>query len=569
MDMAGTDLRRVILLPSAKLVPLELQTEFGPVPPAMVPLGGRPAFTHIVQPWLDQGWAALLALNERAGMVQDYLADTPVPGLSTIDVGRTGSLALTVLTALDSLSPLPDELIVNFADTVVRDPLPAGTVVAMAHTRNLYRWTCFQPDGAGGIHHIVDRFQPKAADLPVFVGVFRFDRVAAFRADLAAAVAAPEPGLDPFYTALRRHLDGTPPAGRHLLAVRDWWDLGHLDTYYQTKQTYWINLRFFNSLAIQRSRGLIRKESTDHKKFLNEIRWYLRLPKDIAYLSPRILDYGLDPFRPWIEMEFYGYPVLNDMYLFGDHDPGVWVQVFQAIGQALDAMAAHRLVPPDPAPLAEALAEMYVDKTLERLSRLAGDPWLDPFFTEALRVNGRLVPGLLAVQRDLPRLARTAGLLTAGHFTIIHGDLCLSNILYDPRNCAIRLIDPRGSFGAWDIYGDPDYDLAKLCHSIAGDYDLIVNGQVTVDWTPGDFTIRPHVNARHRLVKQVFAGWLAERCGDADRARRVALIESLLFLSMPPLHKDRPQAQRAFLCTGLLKFAEAAGLTHVDQEQPA
>jgi len=343
------------------------------------------------------------------------------------------------------------------------------------------------------------------------------------------------------------------PAERRLQHVNSWWDLGHLDTYYQTKQTYWINKRFFNELAIQRGRGIIRKESTDQKKLINEIAWYLRLPKDLAYLSPRILDYSLDAFQPWLEMEFYGYPSLNDMYLFGGHDPGVWVQVLTALGDALDSMAAHRLVPSDPAVLKSAMREMYEVKTFARLDPLADDPWLSPFFASQLRINGQMVPGLPAVFEALPRLAERLGLYERDHFTIIHGDFCLSNILFDPRNVVLRVIDPRGSFGAWDIYGDPRYDLAKLSHSIAGDYDLIVNGLVGTEWTPDDFRFRPHVTARHRVVKEIFAQWLAQRY-PADR-HGIELIESLLFLSMAPLHKDRPDAQRAFLCNGLLKFA--------------
>ena len=58
---------------------------------------------------------------------------------------------------------------------------------------------------------------------------------------------------------------------------------------------------------------------------------------------------------------------------------------------------------------------------------------------------------------------------------IVHGDLCLSNILYDLRSRICKLLDPRGSFGAAGIYGDPRYDVAKLYHSIYGLYDFITN----------------------------------------------------------------------------------------------
>ena len=73
------------------------------------------------------------------------------------------------------------------------------------------------------------------------------------------------------------------------------------------------------------------------------------------------------------------------------------------------------------------------------------------------------------LQVDVERLAENV------QGCVVHGDLCLSNILYDLRSRVCKLIDPRGSFGAAGIYGDPRYDVAKLYHSIYGLYDFITN----------------------------------------------------------------------------------------------
>lgn len=561
--------RTLLLLPSAKLIPIELQSEFGPIPPAMVPLGGRPAYTHVMAAYANQDIDVLIAVHEEADVVGDHLRhanDTGPHPVSMIDVGATGSLAETILVALDSQPEAPSDLIINFADTVVTDTLATGTTIAWAKAHNLFRWTCFTRTAQDHIDTIIERFAVKAGTPPAFVGVFRIEDVTAFRDDLREAMNAPPPGIDPFYAALKKHFNQRPPAERTLQEVQQWWDLGHLDTYYQTKHAYWINKRFFNDLSIQRGRGVIRKESRETSKFLNEIRWYLRLPKQLAYLSPRLFDYSLDAFKPWVEMEFYGYPTLNDMYLFGQHDPGFWSQVMDAITEAMDAMAAFRVVPDDSEAIA-ALTEMYHHKTRSRLLPLADAPWTRPFFADHLMINGTPCPGLSHVLAKIPDLMAATGLDQVDRLNVIHGDLCLSNILFDARNSTIRVIDPRGSFGPWDIYGDPRYDLAKLAHSITGDYDLIVNGMVSVRWGANDFRFRPHVTPSQEAVKSLFRSWLQRRVGPAG-VLQVELIESLLFLSMAPLHSDRPDAQRAFLCNGLLRFWNVARIAGLMKELP-
>ena len=49
-----------------------------------------------------------------------------------------------------------------------------------------------------------------------------------------------------------------------------------------------------------------------------------------------------------------------------------------------------------------------------------------------------------------------------------HGDLCFSNMFYSKSNQYLKLIDPRGASSEHDLYTDPDYDVAKLSHSIQG-----------------------------------------------------------------------------------------------------
>lgn len=56
-------------------------------------------------------------------------------------------------------------------------------------------------------------------------------------------------------------------------------------------------------------------------------------------------------------------------------------------------------------------------------------------------------------------------------YSLIHGDLQMSNTMIDPNTFDVFVIDPRGVFGDTSIFGLPDYDWAKLLYSLSG-YDL-------------------------------------------------------------------------------------------------
>lgn len=198
---------------------------------------------------------------------------------------------------------------------------------------------------------------------------------------------------------------------------------------------------------------------------------------------------------------------------------------------------------------------MYETKTLQRIAEYES---LDAFsdFRKTLRYDGRALLSLPEVRKVLHTVLEKAGIYDKPDFSIIHGDLCLSNILYDRRNGIVRLIDPRGRFGEFDIYGDYRYDRCKLSHSLCGDYDFLVNGLFDMQTRNGEVTLTPHINDYQKQVKGLYAE--SRRSSSGQEELKVRLLESLLFLSMVPLHKDRPKSQRAFVVRGLELFTAIA-----------
>ncbi|STM52131.1 capsular polysaccharide [Escherichia coli] len=132
--------------------------------------------------------------------------------------------------------------------------------------------------------------------------------------------------------------------------------------------------------------------------------------------------------------------------------------------------------------------------------------------------------------------------------TIVHGDFCFSNLLFDSRVSAIKCIDPRGinAHGELTIYGDRRYDLAKLYHSIVGNYDLIISGNYELmnSGKAGDISFYLDDEYQCNLEKEFKSIVLAGLKYDEDE---IIAITIHLFLSMLPLHADRPDRQAAFI----------------------
>jgi hypothetical protein len=151
------------------------------------------------------------------------------------------------------------------------------------------------------------------------------------------------------------------------------------------------------------------------------------------------------------------------------------------------------------------------------------------------------------VEKNVERLVQSA------EISIIHGDLCFNNILYDISSGVVKLIDPRGEFGgsARTIYGDVRYDIAKLRHSFCGNYDSIIEGDFDLTHDGGG-AFRFLVYKDHQHEREVIFDDVIRRFG--YRADQLRFIEALLFLSMIPLHADSLRKQLAFFVTAILKF---------------
>ncbi len=317
------------------------------------------------------------------------------------------------------------------------------------------------------------------------------------------------------------------------------------------RKTNRLSIRHFNQLEIDHDLGTVTKRSDNREKLVREIRWYLNLPPALKHIIPRVLDYSVADSAPFVKLELCPFPSLADEFLSPEAGLETWNRAIDDVLALVTLMRGYR-AEISRAQTDEALREMYIGKTRQRLAELRSDARFVGFFTEPVTINGSAFEPLDVALATIEGLVSTKLLSGEPPCSLIHGDLCLSNILYDVASHSVRLVDPRGAFGTLAEWGDPRYELAKLSHSFNGRYELIVSDRFTLSTAGSRIDFEIPVSDTQLAVIARFNERL-RRHYEAELGA-VALIEALLFLSMVPLHQDVFERQIVMLATGVTKL---------------
>ena len=256
-------------------------------------------------------------------------------------------------------------------------------------------------------------------------------------------------------------------------------------------------------------------------------------------------------------MEYYAYHTLHELFLYGDLTEEQWINIFKRIHFILKDMGRYTT---EDVSVETALKDMYLHKTIKRMESLKQNNYLIDF-DKSIFINGKNYLSLNNIMKKLPQIIEK-NLLNTNKFCIIHGDMCFSNILIDPNYSFVKCIDPRGSFGSYDIYGDPRYEIAKLLHSIEGLYDYIIKDMYELKCNGNEIIYQVHKQEQECSILEVFQKVFSDELRGHDK--EIKLIESLLFISMIPLHTESRDRQLAMLATGLSLLGEIENIQGSD-----
>jgi hypothetical protein len=524
-------MRRSVIVTSAAYVSSEIAAEIGNLPPACLPLHSRRLFEHQIALFPRHDHEVYLTLPE--GFQLDRVDAEKLRELEVTAVSvPTGlSLAESLLYAMTTTGLFLGSVRVLHGDTLMRSlAVEREDMFIAGRTTSYYPWAEYHIDDAGIATFKEGLWRPK--DSLVVSGYFAFSDAALLIRALATARGSFIRALN-FYSSVR----GLRPE-----VTDDWYDFGHLQTYFASRARY-PTARSFNQLHA--SAHVMTKHSADVRKLAGEADWFGRLPGPLKRFTPQLLSSGAaaDGGHHY-DLELLRLIPLGDLFVFGQLPQLVWSSIFDACD---DWLTACRRFPAPPGQLEHA-RELYLPKTLRRLDEFARDT--DFSIDRELALGDRRLPGL----RRIAELAASAiPAIEDADLCVLHGDFCFSNILYDHRSGAVKVIDPRG--GA-DLYGDPRYEVAKLHHSAIGLYDFLLAGRYWLEAPDArHFAITFPIEAPHRDVQGLFAERVFSNTVHGSGPEILAA-SVLLFLAMLPLHAESPRRQRAFVANALRLFAE-------------
>lgn len=536
-----------VLIPAAGNVSEQLFPLVQRLSSAMIPLSGKPVIFWILDYLSQLGFRQIkIAVQNQDSLVKQFVETVFQNSLNLefIVPDRDGGVGYTVLCLAEKVTT-PKCLIV-LGDTFFQFPNPELALVndsflLVSQVEEYFRWCLVETDETQRAKRFIDKPEKYQGPGKALIGVYAFHDVDTLQNSLRTAwlEKSAEERLE-LSSALEIYNQVNP---MQCVTCYEWFDCGHIDNLSKSKRKM-LQTRSFNNIEFNEEiGGTITKRSEDRNKFVNEIQYYSLLPEDLRILFPRIVRSNCHGSDPFIEMEYYGYPTLTELFVFECLDPSLWQKIFRHLFAILKLVKQYHR-PAD----RWSYEYMYIQRTEERTHQLAeSNTQLASILYEdkPIKINGKTCRRFSSLWPEAK--LRFQQMITEDDFSVIHGDMCFSNILYDLNSDLCKFVDPRGSFGHPGVYGDSRYDVAKLYHSAHGLYDFIINDLFSVQGSDDEFQFTIFADKHIDIVCEALFGVFETEFKRSE----ILLIEGMLFLTMGVFHTDKPERQKAMLLRGL------------------
>lgn len=506
---------------------------------AMIPLNGKPVVGWILDDLLAKEIRQVrVVLREQDRRLQAFLQRAYMDRMAVqiVPLRQEGTIVQSLQAGLRA-SPVEGLVRIVLGDTLITDPFEGEEdFVYVSQVSDSRRWCLAVSSQQRRIIDYIDKQEITGGGYQALAGYYHLVHGAYLQACVEQSAVNGERELSDVW---RRY--GALYA-IYARSVQEWYDFGHIDNLVDARRRL-LRPRYFNSLIINPVLNTISKVSDHDEKLNDELDWYLNLPDELKVLTPRILSHERVNGKLQIVQEYYGYPTLAELYVYGDLHTDTWLSILRHV------LLIHKEFKRYPGELDPTDIEgMYLAKTWQRLEMLqrqepAWQPLLD---RPEIVFNGRTLRGIRLLAEGIGLWAQK--LANSAPVFVLHGDFCFSNILFDINNQIIRLIDPRGSFGRKGIYGDARYDMAKLRHSVHELYDYVMADMFDLRKSGDGFEGHIYANGVPTIVGRAFDQMLVELGYDLAEIR---FIEGLLFISMLPLHHGQPRRQQMMYLIGL------------------
>lgn len=285
-------------------------------------------------------------------------------------------------------------------------------------------------------------------------------------------------------------------------------EIGTVKKYYQLIKRYPV-FRPFNHIKEEKNQIIKIPINPQSKKLANlEINWYKEFTSFNFKFLPKIFN-----FNPLTLEKIPAKPLF--LYSLSQKEKEI---VLKKIINSLKII--HSSFPPKKNDFYQNNYLAYLEKTKKRLDSVADlIPLIDKKY---LIINNKKC---LNFYLQWQKLEKETVKYFSNIYVPIHGDCTFSNILYEPNHKEVYFIDPRGYFGKELIYGDCDYDWAKIFYSLYGDYDQFNAKNFILKIEKKNIFLKIKSNGYKKFVPLFF------RLTDAD-FKKIFLLHGIIWLSL-------------------------------------
>lgn len=523
---------------------------------SMIPINGKPAIYWSLKKLLEIGFKKFMIVTRTNNSNLKNFVTTTFGKLATIrfitidkDLGPGYSLGLTIkkVKTSQALIVLGDTLF-EFGEKEEKSLKENASFVLYKPVQETYRWSLIETDKQGSVNKFIEKPLKYTKRAKALIGVYKISNLPLLVQSFNNALK-----VNQNFKLSQRQRNSKKIEITHVLSyyikdcpiqafeAKEWFDVGHIDNLLNTKRSF-IQNRAFNQIIIEDLRGVIIKKSSD-SKFLDEIAYYHRLPQQLKPFFPHIISSDTAKIPATLEMEYYGYPTLSELFVFGNLNLSIWERILKRIYEIIqyfNTISQGQIKKID-------FKKIYIDKTtreFEALENQSSD-FKKLLTRETIKINNKYYYNFKTLWNPILKLIN---LMTANiPSNAIHGDMHFGNILYDINTGIVKFVDPRGNFGKRGIYGDTRYDIAKISHSIRGSYDFIIHDLYQLNENHGDFEFEILRSKQNRAIIRLFQSTFFQKF----EKKEILLIEGLLFISMCARHYEDKNRQTAFYLTGI------------------
>lgn len=527
---------KIFLITSGAYANAEIASDFGLLPPTFLPIGHKRLIELQIEMLQDYDVKKYITLPDNFDLLE---RDSNLLNKNNFNIYRNNpnlTLSQSILSFLNSFKDIKeiDELYILHGDTSFKEIIIKPDLLYYGFTDMFYKW--------GNLEDVVDEnLSNDIYKKPVLAGYFSFSNTKLFKEELKRN--------NSFENSLRNY---NQKIKFNTVLKSGWLDFGHSNLYYKSKMK--LNVaRSFNQVIA--NVNFIKKTSNNLNKIESEYKWFKQVPKSLNLFTPNVWSFKQKENIASYKIEFIGAPTLQEKWVFGNLPDFVYFNIIDQIFSFIRKSKKIKFKEFNNSLVKENFKELYIEKTQQRVIEFSKQ--LQFNIEQPIFINNKKYPPLKTFSLEVLKiLNEQLDNIEKLMFTFMHGDLCFSNILTDSRSNLIKVIDPRGglnnNFNSKNkIIGDFRYDIAKLGHSLIGNYDYIVTGFYNLSIKGEmnfDFSLQHE--KRDDLKKYYF-----EKVEELN-VNSIFIHASIvnLFISMLPLHSDDKNRQVALLLNAYQLF---------------